>query len=106
MKWETDEQQRQVAQDAALPRLLNQDVATALAEGQFGWLKDCAFVLEHPEGWQYHSVVREQMLRYQRKLPLKHWAMLHEKLAAYYQELRQGLGLEKGQQHKDVAGQK
>ncbi|XGV96181.1 MAG: tetratricopeptide repeat protein [Leptolyngbya sp. BL-A-14] len=98
LKWETDSAKRQIAMKAALPRVLNQDVLAQLeAETNkrtlFDWLKSRSFVIEHPEGWQYHSVVREQMLRYQRKLSTQEWADLHGKLATYYDQLRQQSGL-------------
>lgn len=99
LKWETDPAKRQMAMDAALPRVLNRDVlallvAEADVKALFEWLKSRSFVIEHPEGWQYHSVVREQMLRYQRKVSPKGWADLHGKLATYYDQLRQRSGLE------------
>ncbi|MBD2072574.1 tetratricopeptide repeat protein [Phormidium sp. FACHB-592] len=98
LKWETDPVKRQTAMDAALPRVLNRDVlallvAEADVKALFEWLKSRSFVIEHPEGWQYHSVVREPMLRYQRKVSRQGWETLHGKLATYYDQLRQQLGL-------------
>ena len=106
LKWEKDEKKCKIAQNAALPRVLNRDVLATLtsdeeADGLFEWLKSRSFVVQHPNGWQYHSLVREQILRYQRKLSLKSWVMLHEKLANYYDELRQRLNLKASRQWKD-----
>ncbi len=101
LKWETDEAKKQLAQDGALPRVLNEDVVAGLGDGQFEWLKNCAFVVRDGERWRYHSIVREQMLRYQFQKSLKRWAEVHRKLVAYYDEVRQGLGLETGKEAKD-----
>ena len=110
LKWEKDEKKCKIAQNAALPRVLNRDVLATLtsdeeADGLFEWLKSRSFVVQHPNGWQYHSLVREQILRYQRKVSLNSWAMLHEKLANYYDELRQRLKLKASRQWKDETWQ-
>jgi Tfp pilus assembly protein PilF len=110
LRWEQDEKKRKIAQNAALLRLINQDVLAVLtsdaeADSLFDWLKSRSFVVQHPNGWQYHNLVRGLMLRYQRKVSLKSWAALHEKLANYYDELRQGLKLEESQQWKDETWQ-
>jgi len=101
LKWEKEPIKRQLAQDGAIPRVLNEDVVNVLGDGQFEWLQDCAFMIRDGSQWRYHLVVREQMVRYQRQRSLKRWAKLHGKLAAYYEELGQGLGLEAGQEAKD-----
>ena len=101
LKWETDGAKRQLAQDGALPRVLNEDVVEVLGDGQFEWLKSRAFVVRDEQQWRYHSVVREQMLRYQWQKSSKRWIATHGKLAAYYDEVRQGLGLEAGKEAKD-----
>jgi tetratricopeptide (TPR) repeat protein len=106
LKWETDEKKRQLARIASVPRILNADVIEVLAEDQFDWLKTCDFVIEHPEGWQYHSVVRELMLRYQRKESPRKWEELHKKFAEYYDELREGLELTDTQQQTNKTWQK
>lgn len=111
LKWERDEPKRMIAQSAALPRLLNRDVLAVLtsdetADTLFDWLKSLPFVVEHPDGWQYHSIVRQLIGRYCYKVSPKQWKTLHGKLAAYYDELRQGLKLEDSQQWKDKTWQK
>ncbi|MBD1855768.1 MULTISPECIES: AAA family ATPase [Leptolyngbya] len=108
--WEQDEKKRKIAQNAALPRLINQDVLAVLtsdaeADSLFDWLKSRSFVVQHPNGWQYHNLVRGLILRYQHKVSLKSWAALHEKLANYYDEMRQGLKLEESQRWKDETWQ-
>jgi hypothetical protein len=56
LKWETDENKRKIARNASFPRLLNADVVERICGNQsnWDWLKACPFVIEHPEGWQYH----------------------------------------------------
>jgi len=103
LKWEIDEAKKQLAQDGAVPRVLNEDVVAVLGDGQFEWLKGCAFVLRDGERWRYHLVVREQMLRYQLQKSPKRWTEVHRKLAAYYDEVRRGVGLEAGEESKDNA---
>jgi hypothetical protein len=81
LKWEKDDTKRQVLLDASVPRVLNRDVLAVLtngtdADGLFDWLKSRSFVVEHPDGWQYHGIVRQQMVRYQRRVSLQSWAEL------------------------------
>jgi tetratricopeptide (TPR) repeat protein len=99
--WETDAGMRDLAQDAACARVLNADVVVALGEGSFEWLRGCAFVLRDGGRWRYHLVVREQMLRYLGQKSPKRYAEVHGKLAAYYDGLRNGLGLEAGKEAED-----
>jgi tetratricopeptide (TPR) repeat protein len=102
LKWETDGAKRDLAQDAACARVLNADVVAALEQAaQFGWLRSCAFVLKEGAGWRYHSIVREQMLRYLGQKSPKRYAEVHGKLAAYYDGLRNGLGVEATKEAKD-----
>jgi tetratricopeptide (TPR) repeat protein len=104
--WAEDPRQRQVALDAALPRLLNQDVLAVLvgekeADALFTWLRGMPFIEKQGDGWTYHDVVRTQMLRYKRQEAPQGWANLHRKLAEYYEGLRGGLGLDReaGRKH-------
>jgi tetratricopeptide (TPR) repeat protein len=106
LKWEKEEKNRKILLGAALPRLLNRDVLAVLtseaeAEERFGWLKGRSFVLEYSEGWRYHGIVREQMMRCVRRVSQKEWAGLHGKLAEFYEGLRRGLGLVVGQEWQD-----
>jgi hypothetical protein len=65
LKWETDGEKRQLAQSGAMPRVLDADIVAVLGDGQFEWLKRCAFVIRDGGRWRYHLVARKQMLRYQ-----------------------------------------
>jgi hypothetical protein len=111
LKWELDATKRQLALNAALPRMLNRDILALLVDESavndlFEWLKERSFVVEHPEGWQYHKIVREQMLRYQRRISPKGWKALHTHLAEYYDGLRKELELTDAQQPKNETWQK
>ncbi len=99
--WETDGSRRDLAQSAACARVLNADVVAALGEGSFEWLSGCAFVLREGARWRYHLVVREQMLRYLGQRSPRRYGEVHGKLAAYYDGLRSGLGLELGKEAQD-----
>ncbi len=96
--------------DAALPRLFNLDVLTALGaekvEAQFDWLKRMPFVQERNEGWIYHSVVRDQMLRYEFRKSPQEWAEMHARLADYYEKLRGQLGLDEKKGWLDATWQR
>jgi tetratricopeptide (TPR) repeat protein len=107
LKWIEDPQQRRVALDAALPRLLNRDVLAVLtetgdADALFAWLNKLPFVKKRGDGWSYHDVVRVQLLHYKRQESPQGWADLQGQLAAYYENRRDGLGLseEMGRQDK------
>ena len=65
LKWETDGARRSMAIDGACARVLNEDVAGAMGDCGFEWLRGCAFVVRDGGRWRYHSVVRELMVRYQ-----------------------------------------
>ena len=58
LKWITEPELRELAIDAALPRLLNEDVMSIVgselsADTQWGWLRKQAFVEEQRTGWRY-----------------------------------------------------
>jgi tetratricopeptide (TPR) repeat protein len=100
LKWIEDPCQRQIALDAALGRTLNHDIIEQLVTEDcgrsadlFGWLKAMPFVNETAGGWVYHEVVRTQMLRYQRRESPKRWKRVHDRLAIYYEQQRDALGL-------------
>ena len=106
LKWVEDPEQRQVALDAALPRRLNRDVLAVLvgeeeANALFAWLRGMPFVERRGDCWAYHDVVRVQMLRCKQQESPQGWADLHGRLAAYYEGLRDGLGLEEEAGRKD-----
>ena len=70
LKWEDDPAKRSIAMTAALPRVLNQDMLTAIAPSDkarelFSWLCGLPFVTRRAGSWAYHEVVRAAMLRLQ-----------------------------------------
>ncbi len=104
--WVEDPKQRRVALDASLLRQVNQDVLAELAgadeaDALFNWLRETPFVERRGDGWVYHRPVRTQMLRYKRQEAPQGWADLHGRLAAYYEGLRDSLGLEEAAGRKD-----
>jgi tetratricopeptide (TPR) repeat protein len=110
LKWVDEPEQRQVALDAALPRRLNRDVLAVLtgektADALFGWLQGMPFLQKREAGWAYHEVVRTQMLRYKRQQSPKGWADLHNRLAEYYERLRDELGLDEKNAPRDETWQ-
>ncbi|MEO0648080.1 MAG: hypothetical protein AAFZ17_18340, partial [Cyanobacteria bacterium J06650_10] len=99
LTWVNDPQKRQLALDAALPRILNQDVIAhftgdADSKELFSWLKALPFVRERSDGWAYHDVVRPQMLRYQQRESAKHWTEQHQLISAHYDSCCQQLQLD------------
>jgi len=91
--------QRQLALRAALSRQLNKDVIKRLfpelgdAPLQFDWLIKRPFVQRRGSLWTYHPVVRDLMLRYLRQDSQEEWEALHLKLADYYQQRAESLGI-------------
>ncbi len=99
--------QRQVALDAALPRLLNRDVlaeliGAELAEALFGWLKRMPFVQLRPGGWEYHPVVRHLMMAYKHQESPEGWSKLHRRLGDYAERLQKQLELPEARQFQDA----
>jgi tetratricopeptide (TPR) repeat protein len=93
-----DPKRQQIALDASLPRKLNRDLVSVITESTepdelFTWLKSMPFVLNHAEGWGYHSLARELMLRQKRHETQQGWSELHRKLAAYHEGLLSALDL-------------
>ena len=100
LQWVTDDTQRSVALDAALPRKLNQDIIASFltdsskAKTLFDWLCKQPFVIKKGNYWTYHNVVREQMLRYVRTHSPKDWIKKHLQLAEFYEDLQKDLELD------------
>ncbi len=97
LKWE-NEKQRQVALNAALPLVLNQDVLASLvgndnAEPFFQWLKQKPFIKQRTDGWVYHDGIRKPMLHHKLRQSPQSWSAIHGQLAEYYEGLRDNLGL-------------
>ncbi|MDX2230064.1 MAG: hypothetical protein NW220_10525 [Leptolyngbyaceae cyanobacterium bins.349] len=110
LQWIDDPQKRQVAIDAALPRLLNRDIIAVFqgedtADDLFHWLKSMPFVEQRPDGWAYHDIARTQMLRYKRRFSPQSWSELHGKLATYYDTQRTNLQLDEKNQWADATWQ-
>ncbi|KAB2973306.1 tetratricopeptide repeat protein [Streptomyces sp. SS1-1] len=103
LKWEQDPVRRAVALACALPRRVDMDVFRAAAdcpdddvEALFAWLRGLAFVDERGDRLRYHDLVREPMLRLQRRRSPRGWTERHDRLATVYgrwrEEAGQGLG--------------
>lgn len=90
LKWEDDPTRRDVAMAAAFPRILNQDVLTAISPGNktqelFNWLCRLPFVSRRSSHWEYHEVVRGAMLRLQLAQAPAGWQASHMALADTYE---------------------
>jgi tetratricopeptide (TPR) repeat protein len=89
--WTEDPTLRRAAVDAALARWFNRDIIALLVEEKqvdqvFEWLRRMPFVEERSDGWVYHAIAREQMLRYKHRDSEASWAALHERLAEHYEQ--------------------
>ncbi len=91
LKWEQDPVRKAVALACALPRRVDVDVFRAAVECPvedvdtlFGWLRDLAFVDDRGDRLRYHDLVREPMLRLQRRRSPRSWTERHERLAGVY----------------------
>src|SRR5205823_647582 len=96
LKWEQDPVRQAVALACALPRRLNVDVfrvavecADEEADALFGWLRGLAFVDDRGDRVQYHDLVREPMLRLQRRRSPRGWTERHDRLAAVFGRWRE-----------------
>ena len=101
LKWIKDPVKSRLALKAALPRYINKDVIKRLlteeneeeAENLFNWLKQRPFVENRKGRWTYHSIVRDLMLSYQRQLSEEDWETTHQRLADFYQQRIDSMGL-------------
>ncbi|SFW75280.1 Tetratricopeptide (TPR) repeat [Amycolatopsis australiensis] len=86
LKWESDSRRRESALLGALPRRLDRETYAAAtgADEDFAWLLSLPFVAERAGGYRYHDVVRNAMLRVQRRRSSAEWRARHEKLAEHY----------------------
>lgn len=81
------EPQRRAAVEAAVPRLVNRDIVEGvlgLKVGIFEWLRDLPFVEATKDGWEYHSVVRRELLEFGRRESPTHVQELNERLGKYH----------------------
>jgi len=103
LKWTEDSILRRAAVDAALPRRFNSDIIALLVEDKhvdnvFEWLRRMPFVEQRTDGWVYHAVAREQMLRYKRRESRQSWAGIQARLAEHYERQADQLHLEDPEQ--------
>lgn len=91
LKWEQDPVRRAAALACALPRRIDMDVFRAAvgcpgeeADALFGWLRGLPFVDDRGDRVRYHDLVREPMLRLQRRRSPRGWAEHHERLAGVF----------------------
>ncbi|MFJ3642576.1 tetratricopeptide repeat protein [Streptomyces sp. NPDC090108] len=111
LKWEPEPARRAVALACALPRGLDMDVFRAAVdttdgpdgaggpgspgslgspgsaeetEALFAWLRGLPFVDDRGDRLRYHDLVRETMLRLQRRRSPQRWRERHERLAAVH----------------------
>lgn len=102
-KWVDEPKKRQIALDCSLPRYFNRDVVAAIAKSSdsdslFDWLIEMPFVLSKTEGWVYHNVAREQMLRQKKHETPQGWEALQQQMASFYKEMQQRIGVQKSEQ--------
>ncbi|VVJ25022.1 Uncharacterised protein [Amycolatopsis camponoti] len=96
LKWESDPRRRTAAVLGALPRRLDKETyaavtGSAAVEEDFAWLLGLPFVAERSGGYRYHDVVRNAMLRVQRRRSSADWRTHHETLAAHYRVVAESL---------------
>jgi tetratricopeptide (TPR) repeat protein len=105
LMWITDPARRQLAEDATLPRQLNEDVLNVILGGEavngnsreaFGWLKTQPFFDQRGDGWVCHAVFRPQFLRVRRREAPASWTTLHGRLEEYFQEQRDAVNGHRG----------
>ncbi|MFE2299612.1 tetratricopeptide repeat protein [Streptomyces sp. NPDC059445] len=104
LKWEADPLRRAVALACALPRSLDLDVVRAAVErtdeahaddesgALFDWLRALPFVDGRGDRVRYHDLVREAMLRLQRRHSPRGWSERHERLAEVFRRWRDEAG--------------
>ncbi|MGH9753614.1 MAG: tetratricopeptide repeat protein [Blastocatellia bacterium] len=97
--WVEQEDRRQAALLAAVPRQFNRDALSAAlgsaATGTFNWLSTQSFIRRDNErGWFYHEKVRELMLRHLRNTTPKDLDETHARLAQFFAGEQAKLGFE------------
>jgi len=96
LKWVDDPLRRQLAIDAAHPRILNEDTLRAIGSTEsfdtdLEWLRSQPFVEERSAGWVYHEVVRGQLLRHKRKEAPSEWGDFQHALHNSYEQRQKRL---------------
>lgn len=98
LQWVSNEEHRNVALLAAIPRQFNRDLLSAAlnrdASQSFSWLSTQSFVRRGMgRGWFYHDKVRELVLRYLRNTVPQDLSATHSRLAGYFSNALTGLNL-------------
>ncbi|WP_344236993.1 tetratricopeptide repeat protein [Kribbella hippodromi] len=90
-----DPEHRAAAQAAALPRRLDREILAVAADraADFEWVCGLPFVTAHPDGYRYHAVVRQAMLRSTRRAAPDNWINRHRALATHYRQRKEQLAL-------------
>jgi tetratricopeptide (TPR) repeat protein len=99
LQWVEQEDYRQAALLAAVPRRFNRDLLSAAlgndATITFNWLATQSFVRRSAEdGWFYHEKVRELMLRHLRNTTPKDLDATHARMADFFAQSQSELKLE------------
>ncbi|WP_460066738.1 tetratricopeptide repeat protein [Streptomyces sp. YKOK-I1] len=96
LKWEQDPVRRAAALTCALPRRLDAEVFRTAADcpeeradALFGWLRGLPFVDDRGAQLRYHDLVREPMLRLQRRRSPRGWTERHDRLAEAFGRRRE-----------------
>src|SRR5262249_24150733 len=93
LQWMPQEDRRQAALPAAVPRQFNQDILNAAlgrdAAADFGWISSQSYIRSNTErGLFYHEKLRELMLRHLRNTTPKLLADAHARLAEFFSMLQ------------------
>jgi tetratricopeptide (TPR) repeat protein len=99
LQWTPQEERRQVALLAAVPRQFNRDILSAAlgsdATSMFNWLSAQSYIRTSTErGWFYHEKVRELMLRHSRNTTPGDLTATHTRLAEFFAAAQMDLHLE------------
>jgi hypothetical protein len=108
LQWTPNEEQRQAALSAAVPRQFNKDIlSAALGEDStqlHNWLTSQSYIRTTDErGWFYHEKVRDLMLRHLKNLSPGNLAMLHQRLADFFASENAKLGLRAADAYRNDA---
>ena len=98
LQWTPQEERRQAALLAAVPRQFNRDILSAAlgsdATGMFNWLTAQSYIRTSTErGWFYHEKVRELMLRYLQHTAPSDLAATHARLKEFFEKAQEQLHL-------------
>lgn len=100
LQWTTDPVKRSIAITAAIPRHIDVDVLHALfgerASEAYEWLLTQQFVVPTSRGWEYHAVVRSQMLRFIRTSSMESWGQHQATLENYFRERQRAFHVQNG----------